>query len=134
MARLTLAQAPPDPAGNRPQTSFTYSPPNVFPLNVQRTHTITTSLNDVATNYFDGLGRVYRAQHATPQGNSTVDTTYDGLDHVVQMTNPYYSTSDPTYGVIQTQYDALGRATQVTKQDGSVSTVAYDYVPFRRLP
>src|SRR5579864_3611914 len=131
MARLTSAQAPPDPAGNRPQTSFTYSAPNVFPLNVQRTHTITASLNDVATNYFDGLGRLYRAQHATPQGNSTIDTTYDGLDHEVQVTNPYYSTSDPTYGVIQTQYDALGRPTQTTKQDGSVSTVAYDYVPIQ---
>src|SRR5579864_5292280 len=134
MFRLTSAQAPPDPAGNRPQTSFTYSAPNVFPLNVQRTRTITGSLNDVATNYFDGLGRVYQSQHATPNGNATVQTTYDGLDHIVQVTNPYYSTSDPTYGVIQTQYDALGRPTQTTKQDGSVSTVAYDYVPIQSAP
>src|SRR5579864_3678054 len=134
MERLTLAQLPADPAGNRPQTSFTYSAPNVFPLNLQRTRSITASLNDVATNYYDGLGRAYRTQHTTPDGNSTVDTTYDGLDHVVQVTNPYYSTSDPTYGVIQTQYDALGRATQVTKQDGSVSSVAYDYVPIQTVP
>ena len=134
MERLTLAQLPADPAGNRPQTSFTYSAPNVFPLNLQRTRSITASLNDVATIYYDGLGRAYRTQHTTPDGNSTVDTTYDGLDHVVQVTNPYYSTSDPTYGVIQTQYDALGRATQMTRQDGSVSTVAYDYVPIQAAP
>ncbi|HEY6350973.1 MAG TPA: hypothetical protein VI636_16340, partial [Candidatus Angelobacter sp.] len=131
MARLTLAQLPADAAGNRAQTSFTYSAPNVFPLNLQRTRSITASLNEVATNYYDGLGRAYRAQHATPDGNSTVDTSYDGLGHAVSVTNPYFSTSDPTYGVIQTQYDALGRATQVTRQDGSLSTAAYDYVPIQ---
>ena len=126
MSRLTLAQLPADSAGNQPQTSFTYSPANVFPLNLQRSHTITTSLSDVATNYYDGLGRAYRSQHTTPDGNSTVDMIYDGLGHVVSVTNPYYSTTDPTYGVIQTQFDALGRPTQVTKQDGSVSAVQYD--------
>ena len=125
MFRLTLAQLPPDSSGHRPQTSFTYSPPNVFPLNIQRTRTISAALNDVATNYFDGLGRVYRAQHNTPDGNALVDTTYDGLGRVVQVTNPYYSTSDPTYGVIQTQYDALGRPTSTIKQDGSVSMAQY---------
>ncbi|HEY6349654.1 MAG TPA: hypothetical protein VI636_09615, partial [Candidatus Angelobacter sp.] len=134
MFRLTSALAQPDPTGNRPQTSFTYSAPNVFPLNVQRTHTITASMNDVATNYFDGLGRIYQSQHATPNGNATVQMTYDGLGHAVSVTNPYYSTSDPTYGVIQTQFDALGRPTQATKQDGSVSTVAYNYVPIQAAP
>ncbi len=133
MSRLTTVQLPADPAGNHPQTTLTYSPANSFPLNVQRTRSITASTNDVATNYFDGLGRVYEGQHATPSRNATVQTTYDGLDHAVSVTNPYFSTSDPTYGVIQTQYDALGRATQVTKQDGSVSSVAYDTAPIQAV-
>src|SRR5579872_4529641 len=133
MSRLTTVQLPADPAGNHPQTTLTYSPANSFPLNVQRTRSITASMNDVATNYFDGLGRVYEGQHSTPSGNATVQTTYDGLDHAVSVTNPYFSTSDPTYGVIQTQYDALGRVTQVTKQDGSVSSVAYDTVPIQAV-
>ncbi|HLJ26988.1 MAG TPA: hypothetical protein VKY85_09800, partial [Candidatus Angelobacter sp.] len=133
MSRLTTVQLPADPAGNHPQTTLTYSPANSFPLNVQRTRSITASMNDVATNYFDGLGRVYEGQHSTPSGNATVQTTYDGLDHAVSVTNPYFSTSDPTYGVIQTQYDALGRVTQVTKQDGSASSVAYDTVPIQAV-
>ena len=126
LGRMTLAQLPADSSGNRPQTTLAYSPANTFPLSVQRSKTITTSLTDVATNYFDGLGRSYETQHATPNGNATVMTTYDGLDHVVSVTNPYSSTSDPTYGVIQTQVDALGRVTQVTKQDGSISSVHYN--------
>jgi len=74
MFRLTSAQAPPDPGnGNaRAQTSFTYSAPGVFPLSIQRTRSITNTLNDVATSYFDGLGRDYHTQHTTPDGNSTV--------------------------------------------------------------
>ena len=134
MSRLTLAKLPADGNGNQPQTSFVYSAPNVFPLNLQRSHSITSSLTDIATNYYDGLGRVYRAQHTTPDGKANVDTTYDGLDHAVQVTNPYYSTTDPTYGVIQTQYDGLGRPTQVTKEDGSISAVAYDFVPIQAAP
>ena len=47
------------------------------------------------------------------------------MGRAATVTNPYFSTSDLTYGVTQNQYDALGRATQITKQDGSVSTVSY---------
>src|SRR5262249_11720502 len=42
------------------------------------------------------------------------------------VTNPFCTTSDSTYGVTQPQYDALGRVTQVTKQDGSIAGVLYD--------
>ena len=133
LSRLTSAQLPPDPAGNNPQTTFSYSAAGTFPMTVQRQKTITTSLTDTLTTYLDGLGRPYQTQHATPNGNATVQTTYDGLDHAVSVTNPYFSTSDPTYGVIQTQYDALGRVTQVTKQDGSVSSMAYDTVPIQAV-
>jgi RHS repeat-associated protein len=125
--RITSAQAPPDPANNglRAQTNFNFSTPNSFPLSVQRTKSVTTSLNDSATNFFDGLGRAYKGQHALPNGTATVDTTFDLAGHPATVSNPYFSTSDPTYGLISSQYDALDRVTQTTKQDGSISRMQY---------
>jgi RHS repeat-associated protein len=96
---------------------------------VTRTKSITASLTDSLTTTMDGLGRPYRTQHATPNGAATVATQYDGLDHVISVTNPYFSTSDSTYGVIQTQYDALGRVTQISEQDGGLKTVTYNVAP-----
>src|SRR5215468_7880223 len=121
MQRMTRAQLPPDASGNRPTKTFNFPNANT----VERLNTITTSLTDDLFGYFDGLGRPIRRVH-TSAGNATVITSYDARGHVASVTNPYFSTSDPTYGVIQTQYDALGRTTQVTKQDGGISTVQYD--------
>src|SRR5213079_3255316 len=100
-----------------------------LPVNVQRQKSITNSLNDSATAYFDGLGRPYQTQHVLPDGTAKVDTTYDGASQVSTVSNPYFATSDTTYGTVQNTYDGLGRVTQSTKQDGGVSTVAYDVVP-----
>jgi RHS repeat-associated protein len=121
MSRMTTATLPADAAGNHPQTTFNYPDATT----VERLHTITTGLTDDAFTYFDGLGRNIRSKHVTPDGNALVDTTYDGLDRAASVTNPYFSTSELTYGVTQSQYDALGRVTQVTKQDGGISTVSY---------
>src|SRR5205085_2878739 len=74
---------------------------------------------------YDGLGRQSQTQHLTPSGASYVTTTYDPLGRVASVTNPYFSTSDPTYGVTQTQYDALGRVTQTLKPDSSISAAQY---------
>ena len=126
--RLISAQGPPNPVNNqaRPTTTFTPSAPNVFPLSVLRTHSVTTALTDQSTTYFDGLGRVYNMQHALPNGTANIDTQYDGLGQVTSVSNPYFSTSDATYGLVQTQYDALGRANQVTKQDGGLTKAQYN--------
>jgi RHS repeat-associated protein len=128
MFRIKSATAPPDPANgdNRAQTSFNFSTPNVFPLSVQRTKSITGAVSDSATNYFDGLGRVTNGQHVLPGGTANVDTQFDLDGHVWKVSNPYFSTSDPTYGNTTNLYDALDRVTQTTKQDGSVSKVSYD--------
>src|SRR5258708_7661501 len=125
--RMTSAQGPPDPNNNsaRPHTTFTYSAPNTYPLSIQRQRSITSSVSDVATAYFDGLARGYQSTHATPGGTVYTDTTFDGLGHVASVSNPYYATTDATYGTVQSQYDGLGRVTQTTKQDGSISTVSY---------
>jgi len=136
MSRMTSAVSPPDPTNgnNQAQTTFSYTPPGVLPFTVTRTKSITPAMSDSATTIFDGLGRPIKTQHVTPGGTATADTVYDGLDHVGSVSNPYFSTSDTTYGVTQTQYDALGRATQVTKQDGSASTVAYNVQPILATP
>jgi RHS repeat-associated protein len=119
--RLTSATLPADPAGNHPQTTFNY--PNA--TTVERLKKISASLTDDLYSYFDGLGRPYKSVHASA-GNATVVTTYDAFGRVASVTNPYFTTSDATYGVIQTQYDALGRITQTTKQDGSATLMKYD--------
>jgi RHS repeat-associated protein len=129
--RLTSALAPPDPdnGGARAQTAFAYSLPNTFPLTIQRQKSITSTVNDMATAYFDGLARNYQVQHVTPGGTVLVDTTFDGMGHASIVSNPYYQgsshTSDPTYGTTTSQYDGMGRVTQIQKQDGSISTVSY---------
>ena len=66
-----------------------------------------------------------KTQHATATGNTTVDNIFDGMDQLTSVTNPYYTSADPTYGTTQTSYDGLGRATTVTKQDGSIASVDF---------
>ncbi|HVG92512.1 MAG TPA: RHS repeat-associated core domain-containing protein, partial [Alphaproteobacteria bacterium] len=128
MWRITSAQAPPDPANSsqRATTSFNFSLPNTFPVNVQRSKSVTTALSDSATSFFDGLGRGYKGQHVLPNGTATVDTAFDGAGHAATVNNPYFTTADPTYGTTTNAYDGLDRVTQTTKQDGSISRVAYN--------
>jgi RHS repeat-associated protein len=127
MFRITSGQAPPDPANSnlRATTSFNFSFPNTFPVSVQRTKSVTAALSDSATSFFDGLGRGYQSQHVLPNGTAKVDTTFDLAGHPATVSNPYFTTSDPTYGNTANTYDGLDRVTQTTKQDGSISRVAY---------
>src|SRR5579884_528996 len=127
MFRITSAQAPPDPAnsGLRAQNTFNFSAPNVFPITVQRVKSVTAALSDSATSSYDGLGRVFKTQHAVPGNTATVDTTFDQGGHVATVSNPYFSTSDATYGITTNIYDGLDRVIQTTEQDGSVSKVKY---------
>jgi RHS repeat-associated protein len=122
--RIYQAMAPPDPTNynQRDTTTFTYS---LSPLMVTRQKNVTT-LSDYASAYFDGVGRSFKSTHTLPNGIATVLTTFDNNSRVSTVTNPFFTTSDPTYGVTQTIYDGLGRATQVIKQDGSIASVQYD--------
>jgi RHS repeat-associated protein len=94
------------------------------------TKKITSSLSSVSAVAVDSLGRASQAQAITPSGTVLIDTTYDSVGRVATVSNPYYQgsshSSDPTYGTTQTQYDILNRVTQVRKQDGSTSTIAYN--------
>lgn len=106
------------------KTTFSYPDPNT----VTRQHLITstpTLMYDTYTTKFDGLGRPYQTLHATPAGTAYVDTVYDQNGRVWKVSNPYYQTTDQTYGVTETQYDGLSRKLKIIKPDTGFSTASY---------
>jgi len=104
-------------------TSYTYndtaSQPNVVTTVRRDTAGDTVS----ATVKVDGLNRPVQTVKSSPQSTNSikVDTTYDQLGRVFTVSNPYYSTSDSTYGITKYYYDVLGRTVQKLKQDGTSS-------------
>jgi RHS repeat-associated protein len=75
---------------------------------------------------YDGLGRATETHTYERSSNFvTAKQFYDGLGRVVRATNPYRATSDPTYGEVESRYDALGRVTEVrtTSDDANLLTV-----------
>ena len=99
--------------------SFTYNSPTTFTL----TQKMSSSQNIVSTILSDGLGRTKKTElNSDPSGVDYVDTTYDLLGRVYTVSNPYRSTSDPTYGITTYQYDALSRPKQVIPPDGTQTT------------
>ena len=102
------------------QTSYSYN--DTPPVTVTTTTKINASTNLTSIAVADGLGRVVQTQLTSdPEGAILVDTTYDALGRKATVSNPYRSTSEPTYGVTTTNYDALSRVTQVIPPDGSSS-------------
>jgi RHS repeat-associated protein len=74
----------------------------------------------------DGLGRtIHQDLVSDPSGETYVDTTYDSLGRLYTRSNPYRSTSDPTYGKDTYSYDALNRVTKITHADSSYSQISY---------
>jgi RHS repeat-associated protein len=120
MERLTSVVSPHDPTGVSPYINFNY----LSPTTIQRISSI-TSLADNLTTYLDGLGHIRRAEHLTPLGTAALDSTYDGFGHPTTVSNPYFATTDPTYGNTTDTYDGLGRISQSVKPDGSISSVRY---------
>jgi RHS repeat-associated protein len=95
-------------------------------LTTTSTTKISSNMNMVSIALQDGLGRVKQTQLTSdPEGTVYTDTTYDALGRVSSVSNPYRSTSDPTYGMTTTSYDGLGRSTTVIAQDGSPTTTNY---------
>jgi RHS repeat-associated protein len=87
---------------------------------------MTASQTILLNTELDGLGALKQTQlQSDPQGTDYTDTTLDAVGRVSTVSNPYRSTSDPTYGLTTYRYDALGRTTSVILQDGSASTVSY---------
>ena len=74
----------------------------------------------------DGFGRPLQAQATSdPNGNDYVDIVYDSIGRVASVSNPYQTTSDPTYSITQYSYDALNRTTAVIHPDTTQATFTY---------
>jgi len=74
-------------------------------------------------NVMDGMGHVTDSELTSdPQGVDYTVTSYDGLGHPHTVTNPYRSTSDPTYGSTEYLYDALGRKCLEIPPDGTAES------------
>ena len=100
------------------QYNDTASPPNyVRSVLLDSSRTIKTQIN------VDGLNRpvkaITSAAPAMTPATITVDTSYDALGRIYQVSNPYYSTADSTYGVTSYFYDALGRTVEEMKNPDS---------------
>lgn len=109
------------------------------------THSVSTTYNDSAPSpsvttatllasgqtstseaVMDGVGHTVQTQlQSDPAGTDYTTTTYDGMGRVWKASNPYRSTSDPTYGLTTTTYDPIGRSVSVARPDGSTTTTSY---------
>jgi YD repeat-containing protein len=77
------------------------------------------------TTYLDGMGRATETMTVDPFGDDYVDTSYDFANRKLSQTNPFRSTSDPTYGTTTYQYDELGRKILLANPDGSTQSWAF---------
>jgi RHS repeat-associated protein len=118
--RLSEADRP--DGGSTKYAYTTSSTPWSMATTVKQSSTANITTNAV----LDGLGRTSQTQMTSdPSGTDYVDTTYDALGRVASVSNPYRTTSDPTYGITQYTYDALSRTTRITNPDGNYSSVLY---------
>ena len=106
--------------------SNSYCPPSSaprLPITIVSTQPITSGgSSKTTTTILDGLSRTVQTQlNSDPDGVNSVNTSYDGNGNVATVTNPFRSTSDPTYGVTTYNYDALGRVTLMIPSDGSAT-------------
>ena len=70
----------------------------------------------------DGMGHVVQTQFASdPDGVTYTATTYNGFAQPYTVTNPYRFTTDSTYGVTTSLYDALKRPCLVVPPDFAAS-------------
>jgi len=90
------------------------------------TDKINSSQNMVTTLNVDLLGRVTSSVLVTdPDGQTTVATQYDTNGRVLKVSNPYRSTSNPTDGSETPSYDGLDRVIQMTDPDNSTAHTYY---------
>ena len=80
---------------------------------------------NVAT--MDGMNHVTETELTSdPSNPDIVLMTYDGEGRIYTKTNPYRTTSDPTYGITTYQYDAISRPVSVQNPDKSFQYWCYD--------
>jgi len=103
-----------------------------LPFSATLTKKITSSLNGVTENIFDGVGRIYQSQINSDSPSTTYSVTqYDGLGRKSTVYNPTRCSPPTTncgessWGYTAYAYDALSRPTAVTQPDGSIAQTSY---------
>lgn len=87
----------------------------IFPLEITETSAMDNQGKvEVSSTLLDGLSRVV---HTTDAAENNVDTIYDSVGNIRSVSNPYLTTSDPTYGITTYSYDALRRKETQTQSD-----------------
>jgi RHS repeat-associated protein len=108
--------------GEETHTTFTYPTGNEIDV-AQDEVAVGDGLISGKT-YYDGLFRPIKKIGAD---GATVITQYTSEGEVASVTNPYLTTGDPSYGVTNFTYDALGRKTiQTHEPDHSILQWCYD--------
>ena len=99
------------------------------------TKAITSSLSEISTLVFDGLGRLSQTQlNSDPIGTTSTLTTYDALGRKSQVYNPtrcspITTNCGTTWGYSTYNYDPVNRVTSVVEQDGSTISTSYAAFP-----
>jgi RHS repeat-associated protein len=119
--RLTEIEYP--DGGN---TTITYTDSDTG-FSVETSRLLSSGVNHQVTQYLDGLGRVDKSvdSQACSGAGSTVTTSYDSLGRVYKVSNPYCTTSDPTYGLTAYSYDPLSRVSSITYPDTGSASLSY---------
>lgn len=82
--------------------------------------------------FFDGMGRAVRATSKVSEATwAAAATEYDGVGRIVQVTNPYESSSQvgavPQGALLtKTEYDAFGRSWKVATPEGAQAFTHFD--------
>jgi RHS repeat-associated protein len=152
-SQLTIEKDPNDIAAARPGTTYVYNDPFNRPRTINYPDGGLTTINyndagpspSVATSRLmnlggdhltssttmDGLGHVTLSEITSDAtvdcsaGNDITTTAYDGFGRVLTKSNPYCTTTDPTYGLATYSYDGLGRVTQITNPDSTTVLTTY---------
>ncbi len=116
------------PDGGQTITNYNDAAPSPSVTTTQLLDSSGTKKSTTVTR--DGMGHVLHTQLTSdPAGTDTVDMVYDGHGNIVSTTNPYRSTSDPTYGATTYTYDALERKVGQRNPDGSTLSWCYNSIP-----
>ena len=119
------------PDGGKTTVSYNDAPPSPSVTTSRLVNTSPLYVTTVST--MDGLGHTVQTALTTdPDGATYTYMTYDGSGRPYQAFNPTRCSppttncGEATWGYITNTFDALGRTTQITKQDGQIVTSSYN--------
>lgn len=95
---------------------------------VTKQHVFTSNALGLLTwTFFDGSGRAITTKSTGPTGSGAIrtDTQYDQRGQVAQTSVPYFEGTGSLLYRTST-YDVLGRVSQVTNPDGTVTTICHN--------